>query len=156
MLLRANIERLHAGQPISDLPQTFENAICIARRFSIRYLWIDRLYITQDSIKDWTTEAATMGKVYASSLCNILATVSADPSEGLFRRRIPANTIPAVISQTTAGSTLATGKSKFSIRIYCHAARFYRSEFSRLGFFILQRKRSSGNASCNKSPKDCH
>ncbi|KAF7505280.1 hypothetical protein GJ744_001067 [Endocarpon pusillum] len=59
----------------------------VARRFSIRYLWVDSLCIIQDSKEDWERESSTMRHVYANSSCNICATASSNPSEGLFRAR---------------------------------------------------------------------
>jgi len=48
----ANIEELRLGKAISELPQTFIDAIVVARYFSIRYIWIDALCIFQDSKQD--------------------------------------------------------------------------------------------------------
>jgi hypothetical protein len=80
-----------SGQPIADLPQTFQDAMTVAKHFDVRYLWIDALCIIQDSEDDWETECAAMCQVYSNTYCNILATASTDPSGGLFRRRDPHN-----------------------------------------------------------------
>jgi hypothetical protein len=45
---------------VSLLPQTFQDAIHIAQRLGVNYLYIDSLYILQDSVEDWQREAATM------------------------------------------------------------------------------------------------
>ncbi|ERF71712.1 hypothetical protein EPUS_05584 [Endocarpon pusillum Z07020] len=96
-LLRSNIEELSTGKPIRDLPLTFRDSIAVARRFSIRYLWIDRLCILQDSQEDWLKESSAMRDVYANSSCNIAAAVSSDPHGGLFRFRYPADIQPGVV-----------------------------------------------------------
>lgn len=40
---------------MDELPKTFQDAIVITRRLGARYLWIDSLYIIQDSVEDWKT-----------------------------------------------------------------------------------------------------
>lgn len=79
------------GISISALPKTFQDAVMVARRLKVRYLWIDSLCIIQDDegLADWLKEARCMDKVYANSLCNISATGSSDSSQGLFFRRRP-------------------------------------------------------------------
>lgn len=86
-LTRSNVDELRRGKSIAELPRTFQDAVAVTRRFSVRYLWIDRLCIIQDSQGDWERESSTMCDVYANSSCNISATASTDPSGGLFRTR---------------------------------------------------------------------
>ncbi|KAE9380121.1 HET-domain-containing protein [Stipitochalara longipes BDJ] len=97
----ANIEELRLGRAISELPQTFVDAIFVARRFSIRYLWIDSLCIIQDSDQDWMKESSLMRDVYGNSRCNIAASASVDPKGGLFRARNPADVQPGFIKVST-------------------------------------------------------
>lgn len=89
LLLSSKLKEFCREKPIQDLPQTFKDAIAIARYFSIRYLWIDSLCIIQDSQEDWLKEAKAMSSVYARSSCNISASASAGPEGGLFRKRDP-------------------------------------------------------------------
>jgi hypothetical protein len=86
-LTQANLDELRRGKSINELPQTFQDAVIVAHRFSIRYLWLDSLCIVKDSQEDWERESSTMRDVYANSSCNICATASSNPSEGLFRVR---------------------------------------------------------------------
>jgi Heterokaryon incompatibility protein (HET) len=81
-----NFKQLRKGKPVDDLPKTFRDAITVAHRFSVRYLWVDSLCILQDSPEDFERESSTMRDVYTNSCCNISATASSDPSGGLFRR----------------------------------------------------------------------
>jgi hypothetical protein len=87
LLLCSTIDTFRQGAPIADLPKTFRDAITVARRFSIRYLWIDSLCIIQDSSEDWAQESVLMHDVYANSVCNIAASASESPEGGLFRTR---------------------------------------------------------------------
>ncbi|KAJ4294400.1 hypothetical protein N0V90_008090 [Kalmusia sp. IMI 367209] len=89
LLLNSTIDKFRRGLPITSLPKTFRDSIIIARRFSIRYVWIDSLCIIQDSSEDWAQESIRMHDVYANSSCNIVASASEDPEGGLFRPRKP-------------------------------------------------------------------
>jgi Heterokaryon incompatibility protein (HET) len=84
-LMQSNIHELRRGKSIDELPQTFRDAVVVLHRFSVRYLWIDSLCITQDSLEDWERESSTMHDVYANFSCNISAIASSEPSGGLFR-----------------------------------------------------------------------
>ncbi|KAF2467412.1 HET-domain-containing protein, partial [Lindgomyces ingoldianus] len=97
-LLQGNIDMLHQGLPISQLPKTFQDAVSIARHFSIRYLWIDALCIIQDFSTDWSSEAPTMRYVYSHSTCNIAATAAIDQDSGLFRQRNKEEHLPRTIT----------------------------------------------------------
>ena len=70
--------------PYTQLPQTFRDAIAIARRLAIGLLWIDSLCIIQDSPLDWEEQAAKMGSVYANATLVIAAESALDGSGGCF------------------------------------------------------------------------
>lgn len=78
---------LRAGVSTDRLPKTFRDAIFIAIKFSVRYLWIDSVCIFQDSLEDWHREAAAMCDVYSHAICNVAATGASDGSVGLFFKR---------------------------------------------------------------------
>jgi hypothetical protein len=66
------------GIPMTDLPQTFKDAIWITRRLGYQYIWIDSLCIIQDSAEDWEAESKKMAAIYQ----NATATISADATDG--------------------------------------------------------------------------
>jgi hypothetical protein len=72
---------------ISDLPRNFDDAISIARRLRVRYLWIDTLCIVQDDEEEWKFESTNMGLVYANAKCVISATGSEDSNGGCYQFR---------------------------------------------------------------------
>ncbi|KAL1838926.1 hypothetical protein VTJ49DRAFT_2057 [Mycothermus thermophilus] len=72
------------GIDLATLPNTFLDAITLARRLGIRYLWVDSLCICQDDIHDWERESARMAAVYSNAYLTIAATGSKDSSGGLF------------------------------------------------------------------------
>ncbi|KAK3059623.1 hypothetical protein LTS18_010414, partial [Coniosporium uncinatum] len=75
---------LDPGIKFSELPKTFADAVMVAWKFDIRYLWVDCLCIIQDSKEDWRLESMKMGLVYKNSWLNIAAIDSPDCEGGLF------------------------------------------------------------------------
>lgn len=73
-LLSTNLMNLLKEILLPELTQVFRDAIDLARRLGINYIWIDSLCIIQDSVEDWKHESALMGNVYKYSWCNIAAT----------------------------------------------------------------------------------
>ncbi|KAF5500103.1 hypothetical protein CGCS363_v006201 [Colletotrichum siamense] len=105
LLKSSTLESFHSGNPIEQLPLTFRDAIRVVRHFGMRYLWIDSLCIIQDCVADWKAEAPMMRDVYANSICNIAASASFDPDDGLFVGRDPTEIGPWVVESTlTAGA----------------------------------------------------
>ena len=80
---------LRAGIPTDCLPKSFRDAISMAIQFCVPYIWIDSMNIFQDSLDDWSREAAVMRDVYSHALCNIAATGASDGFVGLFFERDP-------------------------------------------------------------------
>ncbi|WYZ34272.1 hypothetical protein EsH8_I_000548 [Colletotrichum jinshuiense] len=105
LLSSSNIDQFRRGVTFSNLPQTFKDFAVIARRFGIRYVWIDCFCIVQDSRDDWEAEAPMMRHIYANSACNIAASASGSPEGGLFRSR-DGQDIQAGIVSTTLTSEL--------------------------------------------------
>lgn len=70
--------------PFTALPKTFGDAVVIARKLGLRYLWIDSLCIIQDSTTDWQTESSRMADIYRNSYVTIAALSSPDSQGGCF------------------------------------------------------------------------
>ncbi|KAF4959084.1 hypothetical protein FGADI_1962 [Fusarium gaditjirri] len=81
MTTLSNLEEYTASLP-SDLPQTFEDALKVARALEIPYIWIDSLCIIQDSPADWKREASRMAQVYANARVTIFADAAPDSTSG--------------------------------------------------------------------------
>lgn len=71
------------------MPQTFVDAIIVARYLGIRYLWIDSLCICQDDVDDWARESARMCDVYSNAHLVIAANRSGNSAGGCFHIREP-------------------------------------------------------------------
>lgn len=96
-LLKSTMNDLRGGLSVNSLPRTFQHAFEIIDRLRVRYLWIDRLCIFQDSAEDWRAEASTMQSVYRHGLLNIAALGALDDQAGCFFDRDPALVAPTVV-----------------------------------------------------------
>lgn len=96
-LTSKNISQLKKAIPVSSMPRTFQDAVCVARSLKMKYLWIDSLCIIQDSQEDWRRESSLMNKVYRHSFCNIAAAASVDSQSGCFFPREPSS-MPALLA----------------------------------------------------------
>ncbi|KAI8964485.1 HET-domain-containing protein [Daldinia sp. FL1419] len=96
-LLKNTLEVLRKGLPVAILPKTFRHAFQVIERLGIRYLWIDRLCIIQDSKEDWQAEASTMAPVYSHGLLNIAALGATDDQSGCFFDRDPELIAPTIV-----------------------------------------------------------
>ena len=85
--LKDNIESLTEEIEIARVPKSFRDALKVAAKLKVRYLWIDSLCIIQDSTEDWQREASLMSDVYTNSWCNIAATKALDGRDGCFAER---------------------------------------------------------------------
>lgn len=86
-LLQTNVATLAQYQnyiPMDHLPKSYKDAITIARKLRIPFLWIDSLCIVQDSEQDWHHESALMSSIYRNSTLTISATGAVDGSRGCF------------------------------------------------------------------------
>lgn len=86
-LRKDNIESFTEGIELSQVPKSFRDALKIAAKLKVRYLWIDSLCIIQDSTEDWQREARLVSDVYTNSWCNIAATKALDARDGCFAER---------------------------------------------------------------------
>ncbi|KAK1749559.1 heterokaryon incompatibility protein-domain-containing protein, partial [Echria macrotheca] len=83
--------------PWSRIPETFQDAITLARKLGFSYIWIDSLCIVQDDAADWEVEALKMMDIYQNCFLTIAATSSPTSNTGLFLE----TQIPAEVSGMT-------------------------------------------------------
>jgi hypothetical protein len=81
------IDEFRQGIELSKFPKTFQDAIIICRRLSLKYLWVDSLCIIQDDDDDWNAESARMSEVYQNAFITIAAAAARNSTEGCFMRR---------------------------------------------------------------------
>lgn len=73
----ATLEDRKRNIPWESLSKTFQDAVIIARKLRVRFIWIDSLCIIQDDNEDWEVESGKMGLIYENSYLTISATASA-------------------------------------------------------------------------------
>ncbi len=106
------------GISLDEISRVFRDAIRVAWRLGIQYIWIDSLCtaqhslrvwvsmltmlgIIQDSLEDWTAESVQMGSIYQHGVLNIAATGFSDGTNGLFVQRDPGLLAPISFSLGT-------------------------------------------------------
>ena len=89
--------------PLSDLTNTFRDAVHVTRAVGVKHIWIDSLCIVQDDADDWARESAKMGFIYANSYLTVAAAASPDSRGGCFHHYSPPSQSlpPARIKCTT-------------------------------------------------------
>lgn len=96
----ASIAQMKRRFPAHWISATFLDAITLAFKLGVEYIWIDSICIIQDDAADWGAEALTMGKVYSNSLITLSATTA---KKGLHLPRNPFLIKPCVISPKWKG-----------------------------------------------------
>jgi len=87
MTRTTNLEELQAEIPWGDMPETLQDACTVTKALGIRYIWIDCLFIVQDSIVDWEQEAQKMGAFYERAYVKIAATGAETGSDSFMAAR---------------------------------------------------------------------
>lgn len=118
-LLSTNLEALRQELPLDKLTQVFRDAIDLARRVGVSFIWIDSLCIIQDSPEDWEQESAVMGQVYLNSWCNIAATGFKDGRAGMYVERDPKILKPIVLEIQARGEKVGISTEVLQGRFYC-------------------------------------
>lgn len=98
----ATLSSRMSGMPFADMPKTFQDAILVTRALGLKYLWIDALFIIQDSPADVAHEIGTMHAVYGNCEISICATSSTSTKSGFLSPRQdvqPLVTVPFIPSE---------------------------------------------------------
>lgn len=73
----ATLEDRKRNIPWESLSKTFQDAVIIARKLRVRFMWIDSLRIIQADSGDWGAESGKLGLIYENSYLNLSAAASA-------------------------------------------------------------------------------
>jgi hypothetical protein len=87
----ANFNDRQKGFNETELPQTFRDAIEVARGLKVQYLWVDSLCIKQGAGGNWETESQRMQDIYTSAYCTVAATSAVDSCSGFLKRNVNTN-----------------------------------------------------------------
>ena len=85
------------GISIESLPRTLKDAVHVARKLKIPFIWVDSLCIIQDSAEDRTVEFQRMGDYYHCSLITISVLDSPEADAGFLDSRAPFPTVKVVL-----------------------------------------------------------
>jgi hypothetical protein len=88
MLKADSLDRFRKGFSSSELPATMRDAVVVAKRMGLRYLWIDALCIFQDDAEDFARESAKMRDIYRGALFTINGSTAGKISDGLLSDRL--------------------------------------------------------------------
>jgi hypothetical protein len=105
-LTTAKLDEYRKSIPVHVLPKTLYDAMIVARRLGISYLWIDALTIIQDDRVDWEKESKTMADVYRNALLTLAGLSSTSSDHGLFRLRNPLVYQPCWLADSTDGTSI--------------------------------------------------
>lgn len=83
----SNIESRIVSIDLSELSETFQDAVEATRKLGIQFLWIDAICIIQDSREDWRTEAKNTASIYELAWLNIASAASEKAEGRLFMKR---------------------------------------------------------------------
>jgi hypothetical protein len=96
-----NQAMLKRGMSDEILSRTFRDAIELARRLGIPYIWIDALCIRQDDPIEWAQEAVIMKDIYAGSVLTIAASNGTCSDDDCFTAASPDHRLFASIQFST-------------------------------------------------------
>ena len=82
MTTNSSLQSHQAGIDVTSMPQTYKDAIRVARDLGIKYLWIDALCIVQDLTDDKIDELSRMRLYYQNALLVIAASSASTVQEG--------------------------------------------------------------------------
>jgi len=110
------LDSLKRGVLLTNLPRTFKDAITVAKRLEIPYVWIDSLCILQDSTEDWLKESSKMGSIYRNSYLCIAATAGKDNNSGFLDKRDLTHKRPFVYHNLVIQEDVAMSNDNFNMR----------------------------------------
>jgi hypothetical protein len=93
------------GISTKDLPKTIRDAIYIARKLCVEYIWIDSLCIVQDdddNADDWRREAGLLSSMYSGTYVNITAASAKNAHEECFLKK--SNSVNDMRVRVTVGA----------------------------------------------------
>jgi Heterokaryon incompatibility protein (HET) len=101
----SNLHERTQGIALSDLPNTFLDAIKVTRKLGYRYLWIDSLCILQDSHQDWVDESSRMQDYYSKAILTIASDLATGDHESFLDNARPQSTSATIPFNTKVTAT---------------------------------------------------
>ncbi|KAK3291002.1 heterokaryon incompatibility protein-domain-containing protein [Chaetomium fimeti] len=79
---RENIDQHRKGFEVSELPKSLQDAIEVAKKLNVEYIWIDAICIVQGDAADWERESGMMADVYGNACVTIAALSASSVADG--------------------------------------------------------------------------
>jgi len=98
---------------LNAMPQTFQDAITVARTLGIKYLWVDSLCIIQDDARDWEIESSKMAAIFSNAYLTLVAASGSSCNDSFLRREISGPTCTVSMSLKRGEKTI---EGKYSLR----------------------------------------
>jgi hypothetical protein len=70
------------------MPQVFKDAITIAHKLDIQYLWIDSLCIIQDDPPDWQKESSKIVEIFSNAYLTVAAAQGSSCNDTFLERDV--------------------------------------------------------------------
>jgi hypothetical protein len=71
------------------MPQTFKDAVTVARVLDIQYMWVDSLCIIQDDAPDWQSESSKMAEIFSNAYLTLAAAYGSSFNDGFLNQSVP-------------------------------------------------------------------
>ncbi|OAL06740.1 HET-domain-containing protein [Phaeosphaeriaceae sp. SRC1lsM3a] len=85
--IMANVSAHYKSIPFETLPQTLKDALVVAAKLDMQYIWIDALCIIQNSHEDMIKELASMPSIYRCAYLTIAASSASTCYSGFLSPR---------------------------------------------------------------------
>jgi hypothetical protein len=83
--IRSRKERIE----LDSMPRVFQEAVTVAQKLNIQYLWIDSLCIIQDDIRDWQIESSRMADIFSNAYLTLVAASASTCNDSFLSRDRP-------------------------------------------------------------------
>lgn len=114
---RANLSKQLQAISFDSLPKTIIDAIYLCYKLGFRFLWVDRLCIIQDDVRDWQKEASIMCDIYSRSALTITVPSCIRSSQSFLKKRQNAHQFGEGDGFTVIGCIDAKSESKSNLWI---------------------------------------
>jgi hypothetical protein len=122
ILLTSNLADLKQEIPSDMMPACFKDAVLIAKRLNIPYLWVDTMCIVQNDRVDWEIESSKMAEVYRNAAFVIAASSSSNLHESFLVSKDEYYNPVTLDCVITDGEASTTFKARRKATVGIHAS----------------------------------
>jgi hypothetical protein len=86
-LLASSYEEFRRGMPAAQLERTFFDAVLVALKIGVSFLWVDSLCLVQDDQEDIARAVSDMDRIFQGSYCTISVNSAVSVQDGFLNDR---------------------------------------------------------------------